>query len=145
MCALQTLAHGYSVRNSSEQACKRCVRVLAEDGWPCARTSQHAYGGGGLQPRELRGRAQVTGQNADMADLQRLMMRGRTKLNAGQQQNLTVRPHPHLSHSRVLPSAGGDWSQQPHVRARRTQAQAPLRVSACVAVLSRKRPAGRSC
>ena len=34
---------------------------------------------------------QVTGQNADMLDLQRLMMRGKTKLNNSQQQNLTVR------------------------------------------------------
>lgn len=36
--------------------------------------------------------AQVTGQNADMADLQRLMMRGKTKMNSSQQQNLTVSP-----------------------------------------------------
>lgn len=52
------------------------------------RTASHA---GIVRLKELPVCAQVTGQNADMADLQRLMMRGRTKLNASQQQNLTVR------------------------------------------------------
>ncbi len=117
MCALlQTPTHAHFIwqQPPSTRACK--ARVLAGDGRLCARTSQNVQKEGGPQPRELRGCAQVTGQNADMADLQRLMMRGRTKLNAGQQQNLTVRPRLHQPPNRVLHPAGLRRGQQPHGR-----------------------------
>jgi hypothetical protein len=37
--------------------------------------------------------AQVTGQTADLQDLQRILMRSKTKLSAQQQQNITVGWH----------------------------------------------------
>ena len=47
---------------------------------------------------------QVTGQTADLIDLQRILMRSKNKLSAQQQQNMTVRTPSHfaLSHSSLL-------------------------------------------